>query len=142
MDWDPSTWWWIVCGVLVAAEMTTGTFYLLMLAAGAAAAALCAHAGLGLTPQLVLAALVGGAAVCGWELKRRGRPAALPAGVNQEVNLDIGGRVHVEAWDPQGATRVSYRGAEWAARWVDEAPPTPGICTIRAMEGSCLLLGR
>jgi membrane protein implicated in regulation of membrane protease activity len=142
MDWSASTWWWVACGVLVAAEMTTGTFYLLMLALGVAAAALAAHGGLGFSGQLVVAAVVGGGAVAAWHFKRGARPAAAPAGSNRDVNLDIGEQVRVEAWDAEGQAQVSYRGAQWAARWHDDTPPAPGLCTIRAVDGNRLLLGR
>jgi membrane protein implicated in regulation of membrane protease activity len=142
MDWSASTWWWVACGVLVAAEMTTGTFYLLMLALGVAAAALAAHGGLGFSGQLLVAAAVGGGAVAAWHFKRGARPAAAPARSNRDVNLDIGEQVRVEAWDAEGQAQVSYRGAQWAARWHDDTPPAPGLCTIRAVDGNRLLLGR
>ena len=63
MDLSASTWWWIITGVAVAAELATGTFVLLMLAIGLAAGAIAAHLGLGVTGQLVTAAVVGAAAV-------------------------------------------------------------------------------
>ena len=69
-----STIWWIITGLLVAAELATGTFYLLMLAIGGIAGALAAHAGAGLTTQMVVAAVVGGVAVVGCYLVRRRRP--------------------------------------------------------------------
>ncbi|MES6050819.1 hypothetical protein U6S05_12095, partial [Cutibacterium acnes] len=69
-----STVWWLLAGVAVAAELTSGTFFLLMLALGAAAGALAAHAGLGLSGQLVTAALVGGGAVAVWMRWRRRHP--------------------------------------------------------------------
>ena len=53
------TFWWLLAGAMVALELFTGTFYLLMLAIGMAAAALAAHAGLGLTGQLLLGAIGG-----------------------------------------------------------------------------------
>ncbi|HWH74847.1 MAG TPA: NfeD family protein [Methylibium sp.] len=141
MDWSASTWWWVGCGLLVAAELSTGTFYLLMLALGLAAAALSAHAGLGLAAQLVAAAVVGGGAVVALRRQRRKR-AAEPARSNRDVNLDIGEQVRVDSWNSDGSAQVSYRGAQWSARWSEDTPPTPGLCTIRAIEGSRLLLGR
>ena len=73
MDWSASTGWWLTAGVLVVAELATGTFYLLMLALGAAAGALAAHAGLGFTAQMAVAALLGGGAVVVWHQRRRNR---------------------------------------------------------------------
>jgi hypothetical protein len=65
-----STIWWLLAGAAVVIELITGTFYLLMLAIGLAAGALAAHAGLAMTGQLVVAALVGGGAVAGWHVWR------------------------------------------------------------------------
>jgi membrane protein implicated in regulation of membrane protease activity len=118
-----STLWWLATGVLVAAELATGTFYLLMLAIGLAAGALAAHAGLSLTLQLVVAAVVGGGAVLGWHLRRGRQPAARPPGTNRDVNLDIGETVHVEAWLADGSASVKYRGAQWSA------VPAPGTAS-------------
>ena len=142
MDFDAANWWWITAGVLIAAELTTGTFYLLMLALGAAAAALAAHAGLGFSAQLLVGALLGSGAVVFWHLRRQRVPAAPPASANRDVNLDIGERVHVGAWAPDGSARVEYRGAAWSARYAGEGTPEPGEHVIRAVEGNRLLLGR
>jgi len=140
MDWSDATAWWIVAGVLVAAELATGTFYLLMLALGAAAAAVAAHLGMAFSGQLLAAALIGGGAVAGWHVKRRGEPAALPASENRDVNLDIGETVHVAAWDAEGAAQVSYRGANWAVRYAGSGTPQPGAHVIHAVDGNRLLL--
>lgn len=137
---NASTFWWVAAGVLVAVELATGTFYLLMLALGAAAAALAAHLGLSPTLQVLAAALVGGAAVALWHRRRQQRPR-IASGSNPDVNLDIGQTVLVEQWGADGHATVKYRGAEWRARYQggDAAPPA-GRYTIRAVEGSCLVL--
>jgi len=136
-----STLWWLVTGIVVAAELLTGTFYLLMLAIGLAAGALAAHAGLALTLQIVVAALVGGGAVLGWHLRRGRQPAAQPPGTNRDVNLDIGETVQVEAWQPDGSASVKYRGAQWSAV---PAPGRPGGSTgahrIVEVRGSQLVI--
>ena len=142
MDWNSATTWWIVAGILVAAELASGTFYLLMLALGCVAGALAAHLGLGQTGQVLTAAVVGGAAVVGWHLRRSRMPAAAPAASNPDVNLDIGQSVHVDAWSADGMTQVQYRGAAWQARFIGNAPAQGGRHVIRAIEGSCLLLDR
>jgi len=142
MDWNSATVWWIAAGVLVAVELASGTFYLLMLAVGAAAGALAAHLGLGQAGQLLAAAVVGGAAVVGWHLRRSRMPTAAPATSNPDVNLDIGQSVHVDLWSADGLTKVQYRGAAWRARFIGNAPAQSGRHVIRAVEGSCLLLDR
>ncbi|MES3016101.1 MAG: NfeD family protein [Pseudomonadota bacterium] len=142
MDWSAATVWWLAAGVLVAAEMATGSFYLLMLALGLAAGALAAHAGLGLALQLVSAALVGGSAIVGWHLKRQHQPQAAAAGANRDVNLDIGERVVVELWQPDGSARILYRGAEWSARYAGRDAPQPGPHRIAGVDGNRLLLER
>jgi len=140
MTW--ATTWWLVCGALIAVELATGTFYLLMLALGFAAAALSAHLGLSSSLQMVVAAVVGGAAVVLWHRLRQRHPPALPASKNPDVNLDIGQAVQVEQWSADGQTQVKYRGAEWQARFAGEGSPSTGRHVIRAVEGSCLQLDR
>ncbi len=142
MDWSASTGWWLTAGVLVAAELATGTFYLLMLALGAAAGALAAHAGLGFTAQMAVAALLGGGAVVVWHQRRCHRPAALPAQTNPDVNLDVGSTVQVAQWQADGNARVNYRGSAWDARHVGSGPPQPGTHVIRGVDGTHLLLER
>ncbi|MGA0610718.1 NfeD family protein [Caldimonas sp. KR1-144] len=142
MDWSSATTWWVAAGVLIAAELATGTFYLLMLALGMAAAALAAHAGAGFSTQLIVAAAVGAASVTIWHLRRQRQPAGPPAQANRDVNLDIGERVHVPAWSPEGTAEVSYRGAAWRARWAGSGTPAPGEHVIAAIDGSQLLLRR
>lgn len=142
MDWSPATFWWVAAGVLIAAELATGTFYLLMLALGLVAAALAAHAGLGVNAQMVFGAVVAIAAVAAWHLKRQRRPAAPAPQANRDLNLDIGERVMVPGWSPEGTAEVSYRGAAWRARWAGSGTPTPGEHVIAAIEGTQLLLRR
>ena len=142
MSWASSTVWWLVAGALVAVELATSTFYLLMLALGAVAAALTAHTGAGLSVQLVVAAIVGGGAVTAWHLRRMRHPGAPPTQANRDINLDIGTRVNVPAWDADGTARVAYRGAIWSARHDGAATPAPGEHVIVAVQGSELLLQR
>jgi membrane protein implicated in regulation of membrane protease activity len=142
MDWNDSTLWWIAVGVLVAAELANGTFYLLMLALGMTAGALAAHAGLPGPAQLVVAALVGGGSVVAWRHKRRNAPRPKPATSNRDVILDIGSTVRVEHWNADGSARVQYRGTAWNVRFQGSGTPEPGTFTVRALEGSCLLVDR
>ncbi|SEL62270.1 Membrane protein implicated in regulation of membrane protease activity [Roseateles sp. YR242] len=140
MDWSLATWWWVVCGGLVAAELASGTtFYLLMLGLGAAAAALTAHAGLSFSVQMLMASVVGGAAVTWWHL-RQSRHPRLPASANPNVNLDVGQSLDVKLWRADGTAEVKYRGAAWQARFIGGGLPHTGRHVIRAVEGSCLLL--
>lgn len=141
---DESTVWWLLAGAVVALELVAGTFFLLMLALGLAVGALAAHAGLGLSGQLVAAALVSGGAIVAWQRFRRGRVAQLSAAANPDVNLDIGETVHVTAWAPDGTARVRFRGADWTVA-PEAALPTPlglnpGPHRIVAVQGSRLLV--
>ena len=136
MDLDPPSLWWLTVGALVAAELATGTFYLLMLALGAAAGAMAASAGVDTKSQISTAAAVGGGAVVLWYFARKLQPAAGPAGSNRDVNLDIGHRIQVPAWDEAGAARVSYRGAIWAVRHAGSGAPAPGEHVIVALDGN------
>ena len=136
MDWNTPTLWWLATGALVAAELATGTFYLLMLAVGAAAGALAAHAGLGTTAQVVVAALVGGGTTAGWHVRRMRGPPTAPAQSNHDVNLDIGQQLQVNAWGADGSARAQYRGAAWAVRYAGSGTPAPGLFVIVALQGS------
>lgn len=140
MDISPSTLWWLLAGIAVAAELTTGTFYLLMVAMGFAAAALAAHAGLSGGSQLVTAAVVGGGATALWHWKRASHPQSAPASENRDVNLDIGERVRVAAWEPDGTARVQYRGSTWNARLQPGAVAMSGEHRVAAVEGNWLVL--
>jgi membrane protein implicated in regulation of membrane protease activity len=135
-----ATLWWVVAGGLVAVELATGTFYLLMMALGAVAGALAAHAGLGLTPQLVAAALIGFGATAAWHARRARAPRSASAQSNQDVVLDIGQLVQVPAWNPDGSARVQYRGASWSVRHSGSGTPAPGPHVIVAVQGSELLV--
>ncbi|MBV8503870.1 MAG: NfeD family protein [Paucibacter sp.] len=139
---SPSTLWWIACGALVAAELVTGTFYLLMLASGAAAAAVAAWLGAAESAQFIAAAAVGGGAVLAWHRRKNAQASRIPAGANPDVSLDIGQTVHVTLWAGDGSATVKYRGADWQARFIGAGAPQAGSHTIRAIEGSTLLLDR
>lgn len=136
----PATAWWIFTGVLVALELATGTFYLLMLAVGAAAGALAAQAGLSASNQLVLAAVVGAAAVSLAYVLRRRRPGDPSPRADRAVNLDIGSVIEIEQWSPDGSTSVRYRGAQWTAVYRGPATPAPGPHRIVELEGARLLV--
>ena len=135
--------WWLLAGVVVVAELVTGTFYLLMMALGLVAAALSSHAALGLTAQVLIAALVGGGAVALWHFKRSREPKPLPASANRDVNLDIGGEVMVDEWCLDGTAVVKFRGANWtavAAQPTDSAQV--GLFTITELHGNRLTLSK
>lgn len=142
MDLGMSTWWWIIAGVLVAAELATGTFYLLMLAFGCAAGALAAHAQLGLLPEAVVAAVVGGGAVLAWHRQRARAPAPVPPQANRDINLDIGEQLQVDGWNADGTARVPYRGSAWNVRFIGDGPATPGAHVIAEVRHNELALRR
>lgn len=139
---EDATIWWLMALAAVGTELATGTFYLLMLALGLAAGALAAHAGAGLPLQLATAAVVGGAAVCGWYLVRLRRPPSPPSGANRDINLDIGETIMVKAWGADGTAQVHYRGARWTALAADSADHAPGPHRVREVVGNRLVLER
>jgi membrane protein implicated in regulation of membrane protease activity len=140
MELSPATAWWVLAGLLVAAELLTGTFYLLMVALGMVGAAVAAHLGLSFTPQLLMAALVGGGATAVWHWHRAKQPQSAPAHLNRDVNLDIGERVKVTSWEADGTARVSYRGSTWSARLAPGSDHAAGIYIVSAVEGNHLVL--
>lgn len=133
--------WWILAGALVALELATGSFYLLMLALGAAAGAATAWLGAPLAVQLAVSALVGGGAVWWWHRRRAGAVQApesdAPADPNQ---LDVGAVVMVQAWQPDGQTRVHYRGSEWLAHRAPGTSEATGPHRIVAVASNHLVL--
>lgn len=135
-----TTWWWLAAGIAVAVELGTGTFYLLMVAVGLAAGAIAGHAGASPAGQLVAAALVGGGAVAGLHLQRRGRQRPAVAHANPDVNPDIGETIHVQRWEEDGTASVHYRGARWTALPAPGVPREAGTYRIREVIGNRLVI--
>ena len=140
MDISNATVWWVAAGAAVALELATGTFYLLMLALGLAAAAVAAHLGAASSVQIIVAALVGGGATAIWHWRRFNQPHSAPARENRDVNLDIGERVNVGAWQADGTARIDYRGSTWTARLAPGEAPVAGEHRIVAVEGNWLVV--
>jgi membrane protein implicated in regulation of membrane protease activity len=84
--------------------------------------------------------VVGGGATALWHWKRARQPRSAPAPSNRDVNLDVGERVHVAAWAPDGTARVQYRGSTWTARLAPGATAAPGEHRVTAVEGNWLVL--
>ena len=137
-----ATFWWLLAGAMIALELFTGTFYLLMLTVGLAAAAVAAHAGLGMTGQLLLGALVGSAAVVGWHIKKRRMASAQSLREEPEVRLDVGEVVSIDQWLPDGTARVNYRGAKWDAIHRPGIIPSPGQHRVAELIGTRLLVDK
>lgn len=137
-----ATFWWVLAGAMVALELFTGTFYLLMLTIGMAAAALAAHAGLGLTGQLIVGAVVGSAAVVGWHLKKKQRARNQPVDALSDVRLDVGEVVQIEQWLADGTAEVHYRGAKWDAIHRPGVTPGPGQHRVAELIGNRLLVDK
>ena len=135
-----STAWWLLAAALVALELFTGTFYLLMLAIGLAAGALAAHLGLTLTGQLVVAALVGSAAIVGCYLAKRRGEGDPSVRSMRSVNLDVGETLHVDGWQADGTASVRYRGAQWAVVLAPGQPRESGTYRVVELVGSRLVV--
>lgn len=131
--------WIIGAGILLIAEMFTGTFYLLMIAIGLAFGALAALLGASGPVQTLIAAAVGLVATSLLHRSRFGRPARISANRDHNVNLDIGERVTVAAWQ-DGRARVMYRGAPWDVELGPGALPEPGEFRIVEIQGSRLIV--
>jgi membrane protein implicated in regulation of membrane protease activity len=131
--------WLAAAGVLVVLELMSGTFYLLMIAIGLAFGALAALAGASMPVQTIVAALVGVVATGLLHRSRLGRPAKHNPARDHNVNLDIGQRVTVPAWQ-DGRARVMYRGALWDVELGQGATPQSGDFRIVEVQGSCLIV--
>jgi membrane protein implicated in regulation of membrane protease activity len=137
-----STLWWLLAGSAVAIELFTGTFYLLMLAVGMTAAALAAHAGAGTTLQLIVAALVGSAAVVGWYFLKKRRAGDPSVRSLRSVNLDVGEVLQIDEWHSDGTASVKYRGAQWTVIQRPGNAPTPGSYRVAELVGNRLLVDK
>ena len=131
--------WMIGAGILVVAELFTGTFYLLMIAIGLAFGGMAALLGLTGPIQTLIAAAVGLIATSVLHRSRFGRPAKGSASRDHNVNLDIGERVTVPAWQ-DGRARVMYRGALWDVELGPGALPEAGDFRIVEIQGSRLIV--
>lgn len=132
--------WWVLAVLVVIAELMTGTFYLLMISIGLVAGAAAAHLGFALTPQIIIAALVGGGATLAWHLYKIKQPGALHAEANPDVNQDVGATVVVEAWNADGSASVKYRGASWAVVAAPGVAHYPGSYRVQEIRGSTLVV--
>ncbi|NJM44300.1 MAG: NfeD family protein [Brachymonas sp.] len=135
-----ASWWWIVATAIVIAELMTGTVYLLMIALGFAAGAIAAHAGLGLTAQIAVAAFVGAAATLIWHFKRQTRSPAVPVSFNTDVNQDIGAVVMVQEWNADGTAPVQYRGATWQVQAAAGVAQVAGQYRVKQIQGNRLIV--
>jgi membrane protein implicated in regulation of membrane protease activity len=131
--------WLVAAGVLVILELFTGTFYLLMVAIGLAVGGGVALAGAAGPVQAIAAAVVGVLATGLLHRSRLGHPAKTDARRDRNVNLDIGQRVTVPAWD-NGRARVMYRGALWDVELTHGAAPHAGEFRIVEVQGSRLVV--
>ena len=131
--------WMIGAGILVVAELFTGTFYLLMIAIGLACGGIAAMLGLSGPMQTLVAAATGLVATSILHRSRFGRPAKASATRDQNVNLDIGGRVTVDAWN-NGRARVMYRGALWDVELGSGAIAEAGDFRIVEVQGNRLIV--
>jgi membrane protein implicated in regulation of membrane protease activity len=141
---DAATFWWIAAAILVMAELLTGTIYLLAVAVGAVAGALAAHAGAGLTMQIVVAAAVGTATTLLWHFSkmRQRRAEVAPVQANTDVNQDIGAQVQVDAWNTDGTAQISYRGAQWTVLAIQGAERASGLHRVKEVVGNRLVVER
>ena len=137
-----STIWWLIAGGAIVLELLSGTVYLLLLSAGFASAAIAAHLGAGMTTQLLVAAVVGVGAVMIWHGIRRNRPAEPSSGSNPDVNLDVGEKVFVDAWNPDGTATVRYRGAQWTVVPRTGNAPSTGEHRVAEVVGSRLVVDK
>jgi membrane protein implicated in regulation of membrane protease activity len=129
MDWSASTWWWIAAGVLVAGELMTGTFYVLMLAIGCVFGALAGYANISFFAQVIVAVVVGGAAVLTWDRKRMRNPSRVAPAANR-------------GWNADGTARVPYRGSAWNVRYIGDGAAVPGMHVIAEVRHNELALRR
>lgn len=140
MELNAPTLWWLATGVTVIVELLSGTFYLLMLAIGLAAGAIAAHLGVSGVAQIVVCAVVGSGAVFAAYRVKRHRPGDPSARADRSVNLDIGEKVQIDAWESDGTAVVKYRGANWTAIHQPGVTPQVGIHRVVELVGNRLMV--
>jgi membrane protein implicated in regulation of membrane protease activity len=136
--------WWILTAVLVVLELLTGTFYLLVLALGCAGGGIAALAGVGISGQIGVTALV---CMAGWGFLRsrqKQKALAMPsAAADSAVNLDVGEVLDVVAWQSNRTCEVKYRGSVWQADLTDGielSAALPGRYVIAQVVSNRLVL--
>ncbi len=138
--------WMLMAGVLIIAELFTGTFYLLMVALGLIAGGLAALVGFSMEWQLLVAAVVAVLATVGLRRSRFGKRDRVQAERDPNVNLDIGQKIAVNAWElPIGeggvsSARVMYRGALWDVELAPGQEARAGQFVIHEIRGSKLIV--
>jgi membrane protein implicated in regulation of membrane protease activity len=134
--------WWIAGLAMLIAELFTGTFYLLVIAIALAAGGLVAYFDMSFATQFVTAAAVGFAGALILRKSRFGRPQRRSESARDfNVNIDIGNRIMIDAWDDHGRARVAYRGAQWDVQLAEGASKLPGEHVIKEVRGSTLIVG-
>jgi membrane protein implicated in regulation of membrane protease activity len=136
--------WWIAALAMLIAELFTGTFYLLVIAVALAAGGLVAYLEAGFAAQFVTAGAVGFVGAMVLRKTRFGKTHSVDTARDANVNIDIGNRVVVNAWDAHGRARVAYRGAQWDVQLdvqlVDGTERQPGEYVITEVRGTTLVV--
>lgn len=131
---------WLVAGfLLIIVELVSGTFYLLVLGIASLAGGLVAYAGLPLSVQSLVAAIV---AVVGIVWVNRVRRAS--KAVNMR-SLDVGQPTAFDHWigQPGAQARVKYRDALWDAEVDGEAVGELGeILYVVSINGNTLKVSK
>lgn len=135
--------WFSLAGALIILDMFIGTFYLLMIGLGLAAGGVAAFAGGDVTLQLLVAAIIGIAAVQMLRRSRAGKLHDSDASRDPNVNLDIGQTLNVETWNETDGiftARAGYRGASWDVELARGAEARSGLFVIREVRGNRLIV--
>ena len=134
-------WWWIAAIVVVAMELTTGTVYLLMVAIGLAAGGLAAWLGQSFSVQLLVASVLAAVGCFAVQRMRARLPKQAESQRNENVQIDLGNVVTVNAWAADGSAHVQYRGASWAVKLdAGQGLAIAGAHSIVGMQGNTLLI--
>jgi membrane protein implicated in regulation of membrane protease activity len=129
--------WFVLAFATLAAELMAGTLYLLMFAAGFAAAGAAGIAGVSLTGQLLVAALVSVIGCIFLRVFRSKRADAQP-----QLDFDRGQPVEIIAPPAaDAALQVNYRGSMWQATLADGLAYEAGRAyVVQSIRGSVLVI--
>lgn len=101
------------------------------------AGGIAAYAGVDVSTQVLIAAVVGAA---GLFLINRWRVSARQKAQPGMADLDIGNQVTVEPKSPPGSLRVRYRGTQWDAELESEAVSLDKPLFIAGRRGNLLII--
>ena len=108
---------------------------------GLGAGGLTAWMGQGFGMQLLVASAIAVIGCLAVQRQRAAAPTQAQPQRNENVQIDLGNVVTVDAWQTDGTAQVQYRGAQWSVKLdAGQGVANAGAHSIVAMQGNTLVL--